>query len=103
MSKRFMLLIIFVNLLLTSVYIISSVQLWEEMNNWYDYNMKSSWTPFYVYSHRISNMSTVAMPIPPMLNLPFIVFLVTVVTNLVLLVAYFVVIPLLQKRSSKHV
>jgi hypothetical protein len=103
MSKRFMLLLFFINLLLAVVYVFSSIHFWEEMNNWYDYNMQSTWTPFYVYNHRIPNMSTVTMPVPPMLNLPFIIFLVTIVTNLVLLVAYFVVIPLLQKWASTNV
>jgi hypothetical protein len=103
MSKRFMLLTIFINLLLTAVYIISSVQLWEEMNNWYDYNMQSTWTPFYVYPHRISGLPTVMMPVPPMLNLPFIIFLVSIITNLVLLLGYFVVIPLLQRWANKEI
>jgi hypothetical protein len=103
MSKRFMFLMISINLLLAIIYVFSSVNFWDEMNNWYDYNMQSTWTPFYVYNHRIPNMSTVAMPVPPMLNLPFIIFFVTIITNLVLLAAYFVVIPLLQKWTSKDV
>jgi len=101
MSKRFMLIVIFINLLLASVYIISSVQLWEEMNNWYEYNMQSTWTPFYVYPHRISGLPTVLMPVSPMLNLPFISFLAILAINLVLLVAYFVGIQL-QKGANKR-
>ncbi len=97
-----MLLMIFINLLLAVVYIFSSVHFWEEMNNWYDYSMQSTWTPFYVYPHRISSVSEIEMPVMPMLNLPFIIFLVTIITNSVLLVAYFVVIPILQKWASKN-
>ncbi|MDG6221730.1 MAG: hypothetical protein QCH99_00520 [Candidatus Bathyarchaeota archaeon] len=73
------------------------------MNNWYDYNMQSTWTPFYVYPHRISGLPTVMMPVPPMLNLPFIIFLASIITNLVLLLAYFVVIPLLQRWANKEI
>lgn len=103
MSNRFMLLLILVNLLLALVYVVCSVQLWEEMNNWYDYNMQSTWTPFYVYPHRISGLSTVMMPVSAMLNLPFIIFLVTVVINISLLTAYFAAIPLLQKWANKEI
>jgi hypothetical protein len=102
MSKRFMLLVIFINLLLAVVYILSSIQLWEEMNNWYDYNMQSTWSPFYVYPHRIQGMSTVTMVVPTMLNLPFIIFLASIAINIVLLVTYFVVIPQLQKWANKE-
>ena len=102
MSKRFILLTIFINLLLGVAYIFSSIPLWEEMNNWYDYNMQSTWTPFYVYPHRIPGLSTVAMPVQKMLNLPFIVFLVIIVANIALLIAYFVIPPALQKWVSKQ-
>ena len=103
MSKRFMRFVIFVNSLLAVVYVFSSFHFWQEMNNWYDYNMQSTWTPFYVHNHRIPGMSTVEMPVPPMLNLPFIIFVATIITNIVLLVAYFVVIPLMQKWASENV
>lgn len=103
MSNRFMLLLIFINLLLAVVYILSSVQLWEELNNWYDYNMQSTWTPFYVYPHRISGLPTVAMPVFAMLNLPFIIFLAIIAINLALLVVYFVIIPQLQKWANKEI
>jgi hypothetical protein len=97
MFKRFLLLMIFINLLLATVYVISSVQLWEEMNNWYEYNMQSTWTPFYVYPHRIPGLSTVLMSVSPILNLPFIIFLAIIAINIALIVTYFVVIPKLQK------
>jgi hypothetical protein len=103
MSKRFMLLMIFINLVLDAVYVFSSIHMWEEMNNWYDYNMQSTWTAFYVYPHRISGLPTVLMPVQKMLNLPFIVFLVMIITNIALLTAYFVVIPLLQRWANKEI
>ena len=103
MSKRFILLMIFINLVLDAGCIFSSIQLWEEMNNWYDYNMQSTWTPFYVYPHRIPGMSTVMMPVQKMLNLPFIIFLVIIITNITMLTAYFVVIPILRKWASKEI
>ena len=74
MPKQFKLIMILVNTLLGLLYVISSYLLWEELNNWDDWNIQSTWTPFYVYPHRISNMPTVLMPVQKMLNLPFIVF-----------------------------
>ena len=100
MSKRFMLLLILANIFFGLLYLFSSYLLWEEMNNWYDYNMQSTWTPFFVYPHRIPNLPTVMMPVQKMLNLPFIVFCISVVTNSVIVATYFLVIPRLQKSAS---
>ena len=102
-SKQFMLFMILVNLLLIYVYVSSSNNFWNELNNWYDYNMQSTWTPFYVYPHRIPDMPTVMMPVPKMLNLPFITFLIIIVTNLIMLTTYFLVKNKKQKKSSKDV
>lgn len=102
-SKQFMLFMILVNLLLIYVYVSSSINFWSELNNWYDYNMQSTWTPFYVYPHRIPDMPTVMMPVPKMLNLPFITFLIIIVTNLIMLTTYFLVKNKIQKKSSKDV
>jgi len=102
-SNQFMLFIILVNLLLIYVYVSSSYIFWNELNNWYDYNMQSTWTPFYVYPHRIPDMPTVMMPVPKMLNLPFITFLIIIVTNLIMLTTYFLVKNKIQKKSSKDV
>ena len=102
-SKQFTLLMILVNVLLSLVYVFSSYNFWEELNNWYDYNMQSTWTPLYAYPHRIPNMATVMMPVPPILNLPFIIFCVIIITNGVMLAAYFFVIPRLQKWATKNV
>ena len=103
MSKRFTLLMILVNALMSLLYVFSSHLLWEELNNWYDWNMQSTWTTFYVYPHRIPNMSTVMMPVQKMLNLPFIIFCVIIVTNCVMLATYFLVIPRLQRWVSKDI
>ncbi len=103
MSKRFTLLMILVNALLSLFYVVSSYLFWEELNNWYDYNMQSTWTPFYVYPHRIPNLPTVEMPVPRMLNLPFIIFWVIIVTNCVMLTTYVFVVPRLQRWASKDV
>ena len=102
-SKQFTLLMILVNVLLSLVYVFSSYNFWEELNNWADWNMQSTWTPFYVYPHRIPNMPTVLMPVPRMLNLPFIIFCVIIVTNCVVLATYFFVIPRLQRLASKDI
>ncbi len=96
MSKQFKLLMILVNGLLSLLYIISSYFFWQELNNWYDYNMQSTWTPFYVYPHRIPNMPTVLMPVPRMVNLPFIIFCIILAINCILLVIYFVIPRLLR-------
>jgi len=98
-----MLFLILTNVLFSLLYFFSSNLLWEEMNNWYDYNMQSTWTPFYVQNHRIPNLPTVEMPVPKMLNLPFIVFCISLITNCVIIVTYFLVIPRLQKWASKDV
>ena len=75
----------------------------SQEKNWYDWNIQSTWTPFYVYPHRIPNMPTVLMPVPRMLNLPFIIFCVIIVTNCVVLATYFFVIPRLQRLASKDI
>ena len=103
MSKQFKLLLIAVNVLLGLLYLFSSFVLWQELNNWYDYNMQSTWTPFYVYPHRIPGMSTVEMPVPPMLNLPFITFIATIITNSIIIAAYYLVVSRLQKWATKNV
>jgi len=92
---------ILVNALLSLFYVVSSHLFWEELNNWYDYNLQSTWTPFYVYPHRIPNMSTVLMPVQKMINLPFIIFCVIIVTNCVMLATYFLVIRRLQKLATE--
>lgn len=68
MTKQFKLSVISVNILLSLLYVISSYRLWEELNNWYDWNMQATWTPFYVYPHRIPDLPTVTMVVPRMLN-----------------------------------
>ncbi|MCW4022617.1 MAG: hypothetical protein ACOWW1_02535 [archaeon] len=73
------------------------------MNNWYDYNMQSTWTPFYVYPHRIPGFTTVEMPVQKMLNLPFLFFLVIIITNIALLTAYFTVFPVLQRWANEEI
>ena len=91
--------IVLVNAFLGFAYVISSYFFWDALNNWYKWNMQTSWTPFWVYPHRIPNMSTVEMPVFPMLNYPFIIFCIIIVTNL----AYLLVVPRLQKWASKDV
>ena len=103
MSKQFKFLLILVNVMLSVLYIISSYSFWEELNNWYNYNMQSTWTPFYVYPHRIPNLPTVLMPVQPLLNLPFIIFSVIIVTNCVMLATYYYVIPRLQRWATESV
>ena len=71
MEKAFKLVLLLVNALLSVYYIISSFYLWDELNFWYDWNMQSIWTPFYVYPYRIPNMDTVLTPVHAILNLPF--------------------------------
>ena len=102
-SKQFKLLMILVNVLLSLVYVFSSYNFWEELNNWADWNMQSTWTPFYVYPHRILNLPTVEMPVQKMFNLPFIIFWVIIVTNCVMLATYFLVVPRLQRWASNDV
>ncbi|PVX24302.1 MAG: hypothetical protein CW691_08090 [Candidatus Bathyarchaeum sp.] len=103
MAKAFKLLIILVNALLSLAYVISSYILWEELNFWYYWSHQSKWTPFWVYPHRIPNLRELERPIQPMLNLPFIIFCIIIITNCVMLAAYFLVIPRLQRRASKNV
>ena len=103
MSKRFTKYLILTNILLSLVYFFSSYIFWREMNNWYDWNMQSTWDLFYVYPHRIPGLPTVMMPVPPMLNLPFIMFCIILVTNCVMLITYFFVYPRLQRWASKDV
>ena len=103
MIKAFKLFMLLVNVLLSLLYVFFSYSFWEELNNWYDYNMQSTWTPFYVYPHRIPNMPTVAMPVPRMLNLPFIIFWIIIVTNCVMLATYYYVIPRLQRWATESV
>ncbi|MEJ2242063.1 MAG: hypothetical protein P8Y18_07975 [Candidatus Bathyarchaeota archaeon] len=91
MTKRFKLVLFSINVLLGLVFLFASYNLWETLNNWYDWNFQSSWTPFYVYPHRISNMPTVLMPVMPILNLPFIIFCVTTIANGIILATYFLV------------
>ena len=103
MPKQFKLLLIVLNILLGLLYLSSSYALWQELNSWYDYNMQSTWTPFHVQPHRIPNMPTVTMPVPTILNVPFITFLIAVITNIILLTAYYFVVPRLQNRAAKNV
>ena len=103
MVKVFKRLIILVNVLLSLLYVCSSYYFWEELNNWYKWNMQSTWTPFYVYPHRIPNMPTVMMPIQKMLNLPFIMFSIIIVTNCVMFATYFLIVPKLKKEASKDI
>jgi len=102
MLKQFKLLMILVNVLLSLLYVISSYLFWQELNNWYDWNMQSTWTLFYVYPHRIPNMPTVLMPVPPMLNLPFIIFCIILAINCIMLVTYYV-IPRLGRRAAESI
>ena len=103
MSKQFKLLMILVNVLVSLLYVVSSIFFWQELNNWYGYNMQSTWTPMYVYPHRLPNMPTVTMIVPPMLNLPFIIFCVIIATNCILLATYFFVIPRLKRWASESI
>ena len=103
MEKAFKLVLVLVNALLSVYYIISSFYLWDELNFWYDWNMQSIWTPFYVYPYRIPNMDTVLTPVHAILNLPFIIFCIIIITNCAMLAAYYLVIPRLQKWASKDV
>jgi len=104
MAKAFKLLIILVNSLLSLIYVLFSYRLWQELNNWHDWRFQSTWTPFYIYSHRIPSESTVLMPNPsPMLNFPFIIFCAIIVTNFVMLATYFFFIPRLQRLASQDI
>ena len=107
MTKQFTLSLIFANIVLSLLYVDYSYRFWEELNNWYDWNMQITWTPFYVYPHRIPNLPTVTMLVPPMLNLPFINFCIIIITNCVLLATYFLtkvfVIPKVEKRIKKDI
>ena len=103
MSKQFKLLMTLVNVLLSLLYVFYSYSFWEELNNWYDWNMQSTWTPFYVYPHRIPNLPTVLMPVSRMVNLPFIIFCVIIATNCVMLATHYYVIPRLQKWTSESI
>ena len=103
MAKGFKLLIIVVNALLSLVYVVSSYFFWEQLNFWHYWSHQSTWTPFWVYPHRIPNLRELEMPLQPMLNLPFIIFCVTIITNCVMLATYYLVIPRLQRGASKNV
>ena len=103
MSKRFKLLLFLVNALLSLLYVVSSFSFWEQLNNWYDYNMQATWTLFYVYPHRIPGLPTVLMPVQKMLNVPFIIFLVIIVTNCAMLATYFLIVPRLQRWAKKDI
>ncbi|MFC1487707.1 hypothetical protein ACFLRN_08490 [Thermoproteota archaeon] len=103
-SKQFKLSLILVNVLLSLLYVFSSYLFWEELNNWHDWSHISTWTPFFVYPHRIPNAPTeVEMVVPPMLNFPFIIFCIIMITNCVMLVTYYYVIPRLQRWATESV
>lgn len=101
MSKQFKLIMILVNVLLGLLYVYSSYLLWEELNFWCDYNIQTTWTPFIVYLHRIPGLPTVEMPLPLVLNLPFIMFCVIIATNSVMLATYYYIVPRLQRWATK--
>ena len=103
MGKTFKLTLFLVNVLLALAYVFCSINFWEQLNNWKEWNMQSTWTTFYVYPYRIPGMSTVLMPVPPMLNLPFIIFLASLIINFFILGTYFLVIPRLKKWANKDI
>ena len=103
MEKAFKLVLLLVNALLSVYYIISSFYFWEEMNNWYSWNKQSTWAPFWVYPHSIPDLPTVAMPVFKTLNRPFVIFCMIIVTNCIMLIAYYFFIPRIQRWASKDV
>ena len=103
MSRQFKLLMLLVNVLLGLLYVFSSYYFWEELNNWYDWNLRSTWTPCFVYPHRIPGTPTVEMPVQPMLNLPFMIFWIIIITNCAVLATYLYIIPRIQSYAAKNV
>jgi hypothetical protein len=70
------------NVFLSLLYVLSSYFIWSELDRWTVWNISSKWSPILITAYRIPNVSTVLMPVGPLLNLPFILFLVMVAANL---------------------
>jgi hypothetical protein len=82
------------NVLLGLVYGISCFVLWMNVDQWISWNITSNWSPLLVTPHRVPNMPTVETPVFPLWNIPFILFLVMLATNL-----YFI---LQKSKTATH-
>jgi hypothetical protein len=48
-------------------------------------------------------MPTVTMPVPPILNLPFVTFLLAILVNIIILAIYYFIVPRLQNMATKNI
>ena len=87
-------IVIFVNVLLSLLFVVSNCSIWVEVKQWSLWNIASVWSPIYITPYRIPNTPQVQMPILPLWNIPFALFWVAMAVNL-----YFVVRLLRTKKT----
>jgi len=81
MSKILALMILF-NVLIGLLFVASSLYIWAEVEQWSGWNIASIWSPIIISAYRIPNTPQVEMPVGPVWNLPFILFWVAVIGNI---------------------
>jgi hypothetical protein len=74
--------ILAINALLGFLFVVSNYYIWTKVNELTKFNVASLWSPILVSGYRIPNLPTVAMPVGPYWNLPFMLFWVILVVNI---------------------
>ncbi len=73
--------ILSINAFLGALYVISSYLIWFELDKWSRWNIASLWNPILVQPYHIPNTPQVLMPIFPLWNVPFILFVIMLAVN----------------------
>jgi hypothetical protein len=84
---------IITNLVLSLLYVLSSLYLWDVVNRWLGGGSGSMWSAFYITLYPLSE-NWHMVPIVPVVNVPFWLFWVTIAINM-----YFII--KLQKSSKE--
>jgi hypothetical protein len=87
---------ILVNVLLSLLYVYSSYEVWNNVNNWSNDNVASNWAPTLISPHFISSVIIPPMVYTSLVNTPFILFWIIFAVNL-----YFI-LELQRSKETKQ-
>ncbi len=82
MSTSLRFRVILSNVLLFLSFAATTLTIYGEVNRWSRMNVASVWGPVFITPYRIPDTPQVEMPINPLLNAPFILFLLVLAVNL---------------------